>query len=79
MADAATYHSDVFINALLCADQKVEMFELASYRSAGRLARQLGNGTVAMICQGILDEVVAADEKLSAIGMLGERSTAAIV
>lgn len=59
--------------ALAAAAQKVEMFEVASYRSAVRLARQLGNEKVAMLCQGILDEELAADETLATIASSGER------
>lgn len=59
--------------ALIAAAQKVEMFEAASYRSAVRMARQLGNEKLAVLCQGILDEELAADDKLSAIAAFGER------
>lgn len=61
--------------ALITAAQKVEMFEVASYRSAVRLAQQLGHEKLAELCQGILDEELAADEKLATIAAMGERQT----
>jgi|GEM_PF-2623963 len=65
--------------ALIAAAQKVEMFEVASYRSAVRLANQLGNARVAELCQVTLDEELAADDKLSAIAVLGQREQVPVV
>ena len=62
--------------ALIALAQKVEMFEVASYRSAVCLAKQLGHEKLAVLCQGILEEELAADEKLGAIAAFGERHLA---
>ena len=59
--------------ALTSAAQKVELFEVASYRSAVRLARQLGNEKVAVLCEGILDEELVADRKFAGLAFFGER------
>jgi ferritin-like metal-binding protein YciE len=51
--------------ALIEAAHKTEMLETASYRSAIRLARQLGHENVAQLCESNMDEELMADEKLT--------------
>lgn len=64
-------------HALIGAAQKVEMLEIASYRSLVRLARQLGQDKLAQLFEGILDEEHAADLELSALAK--EISTPSLV
>jgi ferritin-like metal-binding protein YciE len=52
---------------LVAAAQKVEHFEIASYRSAIQLAQQIGLDAVAEVFRAILEEEEEADEKLSRI------------
>jgi ferritin-like metal-binding protein YciE len=51
--------------ALICAAQKVEHYEIASYGCLHEWAEQLSNNEAAEILQEILDEEKAADEKLT--------------
>lgn len=51
--------------ALVEAAHKTEMIEAASYRSAIRLARQLGHEPIAQLCELNMDEELEADEKLT--------------
>ena len=53
--------------ALICAAQKVEHYEIASYGSLLAWARLLGEDPAAGLLEETLDEEKAADEKLSGI------------
>lgn len=50
--------------ALVAAAQKVELFEIASYRSAIHLAEMLGLAKVVELCRSILDEEMETDDLL---------------
>ena len=47
---------------------KVEMLEIASYRSVIRLASKLGHDDIAEMCELTLEEEKEADDKLSELG-----------
>lgn len=51
--------------ALICAAQKLEHYEIASYGCLREWAEQLGNQTAADLLQEILDEEKTADEELT--------------
>ena len=53
--------------ALICAAQKVEHYEIASYGSLEAWARLLGEEEAAGLLEQTLDEEKAADEKLTEI------------
>ncbi len=53
--------------AIICAAQRVELYEIAAYGSARTLAQRLGHADVADQLQETLDEEAAADEKLTSI------------
>lgn len=53
--------------ALICAAQKVEHYEIASYGTARTFAQQLELPEVAQLMQATLDEEGAADKKLTEI------------
>jgi len=53
--------------ALICAAQKVEHYEIASYGSLVAWARVLGEEQAAELLEETLDEEKAADEKLTSI------------
>lgn len=53
--------------ALIAAAQRAEHYEIAAYRTARALARQLGNEFVAELLQQSLNEERAADEELKRI------------
>ncbi len=53
--------------ALICAAQKVEHYEIASYGCAATYARLLGYDEVAELLNETLEEEKAADEKLTGI------------
>jgi len=53
--------------ALICAAQKVEHYEIASYGSLLAWARLLSEDPAAGLLEGTLDEEKAADEKLTGI------------
>lgn len=63
--------------ALVMVAQKVELYEVASYRSLIQMAQQLGHDKVAGMCTSILEQETAADEKLSRI--LDARSAGASI
>ena len=52
---------------LICAAQKVEHYEIATYGTLATWAETLGHGPVAKLLKANLAEEEAADEKLSAI------------
>ncbi|HEY3861458.1 MAG TPA: ferritin-like domain-containing protein [Verrucomicrobiae bacterium] len=51
--------------AIICAGQKVEHYEIASYGCLKTWAGMLGKSDAASILEGILDEEKAADETLT--------------
>ena len=51
--------------ALICAAQKVEHYEIASYGCLREWAEQLGNEDAGTLLEEILNEEKAADEKLT--------------
>ena len=51
--------------ALICAAQKVEHYEMASYGCLREWAELLGNSQAASLLQEILDQEKAADDKLT--------------
>lgn len=57
--------------ALICAAQKVEHYEIASYGCLVEWARQLGNAEAASLLQQTLDEEKAADQKLTELARYG--------
>lgn len=68
-------HDPALDTALIAAAQKVEMLEIAAYRSAIALARQLGQEQIAGICEVSLDEETGADAKLGKLARAKELST----
>ena len=58
---------EVLDAALICAAQKVEHYEIASYGCARTFARQLGHSDIAKLLQETLDEEGNADKKLTQI------------
>jgi len=61
--------------ALICAAQKVEHYEIASYGCAATYARLLGYNEVEALLNETLEEEKGADEKLSSIaGELNEEA-----
>jgi ferritin-like metal-binding protein YciE len=65
---AAEYAGSPALDAgLICAAQKVEHYEIASYGCLVTWARLLGNGEAADILETILDQEKSADERLSEI------------
>jgi len=61
-------HNDPALDhALVAAAQRIELFETASYSSVLRLARTLGQPTIARVAQEILDEEMAAHAQLERI------------
>ena len=55
--------------ALICAAQKVEHYEIASYGCLRAWADELGNEEAADLLQGILDQEMAANEKLNELAV----------
>ena len=68
------HHGDA---ALICAAQKVEHYEIASYGSARNWARVLGRTRHAELLQRTLDEEKHADELLTSIAERENTSAAA--
>lgn len=63
---AADFKGSPAINAaLICAAQKVEHYEVASYGCLHEWAEALGNPKAAAMLEGILDEEKAADQALT--------------
>ena len=58
---------EVLDAALICAAQKVEHYEIASYGCARTFAQQLGHSDIADLLQETLDEEGNADKKLTEI------------
>lgn len=57
--------------AIICAAQKVEHYEIASYGCCRTFAQLLNDQETADLLQETLDEEIAADEKLTEIAMSG--------
>ncbi len=54
--------------AIIAAAQRVEHYEISSYRTVRNLARYLGRQEVVRLLQQTLDEEAACEEKLTRIG-----------
>jgi ferritin-like metal-binding protein YciE len=67
-ADGNPYLKDA---ALIAAAQRVEHFEIASYRTLRILARCLGRQEIVRLLQQTLDEEAACDQKLTRIAETG--------
>jgi len=61
----------VLDTALIAAAHKVEMLEIASYRSVISLAQQLSHAKIAALCEITLDEEMETDEKLAQLANAG--------
>ena len=55
--------------ALICAAQKVEHYEIASYGCLRAWAEELGNDNAAVLLQGILDQELAANDQLNELAL----------
>jgi ferritin-like metal-binding protein YciE len=60
--------------ALICAAQKVEHYEMASYGSLRAWAQAFGNEQAARLLQETLNEEEMADEKLNQIAQRSNRT-----
>ena len=63
--------------ALICAAQKVEHYEIASYGCLREWAEQLGNGTAAELLEEILTEEKSTDSTLTELARAGCNESAA--
>jgi ferritin-like metal-binding protein YciE len=62
--------------ALICAGQKVEHYEIATYGTLKAFATHLGLSAAATLLQATLEEECAADEKLSEIALSSANESA---
>ena len=74
---AANFKGAPAINAaLICAAQKVEHYDIASYGCLQEWAGLLGNKEAAGLLQGILNEEQSADDSLTALARSGDNREA---